>query len=246
MIKASEIAKVFAKGNSIDKVYKGDEQIFPLDYIRDGLVLHFDGIDNEATGTHNNDATKWIDLVGGIEATLTSVVWTDNGLTFSGNASRVTYNPLKGTASIPEYTITTVVKMRKLGTYPRMYGEQQFPSLYAHNVQSFQYSYYGQGSDVRFQPVQSISEDTEVLTIRKRANSRLIELFKNGVVISSTTLANNGQEAQWKALQVLGNRDPDYARGMWGTFNDMKVYTVALSDEQIMRNYLVDKERYVE
>jgi len=245
MIKASEIAKVFAKGNPIDKVYKGDEQIFPLNYIRDGLVLHFDGIDNEGTGVHNSNATKWIDLIGGIETILTSVTWTDNALLFNGNNSRVTYNPLKSTASMPEYTISVVAKARKQGTHPRFFAEVQFPTLYAHSSNGYAYGYYGQGLDTTFKPEIVISENREVVTIRKRADSRRIELFRNGELLSSVTLSNNGQEAQWKSTQVIGNRD-DHTRGLYGEISDLKVYTAALTDEQIMQNYLVDRKRYIE
>ena len=28
-------------------------------YISEGMVAWYDGVDNEATGTHNNDATVW-------------------------------------------------------------------------------------------------------------------------------------------------------------------------------------------
>ena len=38
-----------------------------FDYIKDGLVAHWDAIDNAATGTHDPTAAKWVDKVGGIE-----------------------------------------------------------------------------------------------------------------------------------------------------------------------------------
>ena len=40
------------------------------DYIRDGLVLQFDGIDNAGTGQHLSDLTTWKDLVGSRDLTL--------------------------------------------------------------------------------------------------------------------------------------------------------------------------------
>ena len=36
----------------------------PQSYVQDGLVTHFDAIDNEGTGTHNPSATTWRDLTG--------------------------------------------------------------------------------------------------------------------------------------------------------------------------------------
>ena len=41
----------------------------PQNYVQDGLVAHFDAIDNEGTGTHNPSAAVWRDLKG--SATIT-------------------------------------------------------------------------------------------------------------------------------------------------------------------------------
>ena len=42
----------------------------PQNYVQDGLVTHFDAIDNEGTGTHNPSATTWRDLKGSAYITL--------------------------------------------------------------------------------------------------------------------------------------------------------------------------------
>ena len=43
----------------------------PQSYVQDGLVTHFDGIDNAKTGTHDSSTNVWKDLVGGASLTLT-------------------------------------------------------------------------------------------------------------------------------------------------------------------------------
>ena len=49
----------------------------PQSYVQDGLVTHFDAIDNEGTGTHNPSATTWRDLKGSASLTLTGgACWT--------------------------------------------------------------------------------------------------------------------------------------------------------------------------
>ena len=40
-------------------------------YVTNGLVTHFDGIDNAKTGTHDSSTNVWKDLVGGASLTLT-------------------------------------------------------------------------------------------------------------------------------------------------------------------------------
>ena len=58
-------------------------------YVQDGLVAHWDGIENAGAGVaHDPAATTWKDLVGGREFTLTAgVTVNDDRLTFPGNAS---------------------------------------------------------------------------------------------------------------------------------------------------------------
>ena len=41
------------------------------DYVQDGLISMWDGIDNAGWGVHDPNATKWADLVGGADFTLT-------------------------------------------------------------------------------------------------------------------------------------------------------------------------------
>lgn len=41
------------------------------DYVQDGLIAMWDGIDNAGWGVHDPNATEWADLVGGADFTLT-------------------------------------------------------------------------------------------------------------------------------------------------------------------------------
>ena len=48
------------------------------DYVQDGLMEFWDGIDNAGNGTHNPNATVWKSLVqGGQDLTIDAGVWTD-------------------------------------------------------------------------------------------------------------------------------------------------------------------------
>lgn len=44
--------------------YIGDAEVTAADYIQDGLIACWDGIENMGYGEHDPTATKWIDLVG--------------------------------------------------------------------------------------------------------------------------------------------------------------------------------------
>ena len=59
-------------------------------YVTDGLLAHFDGVENVAYGDpHSGTATKWMDLTGnGYNWTLGSICsWHDNALYFSGSGN---------------------------------------------------------------------------------------------------------------------------------------------------------------
>ena len=53
------------------------------DYVQDGLVAHWDAIDNTGSG-HDGAATTWTDLKGGRQFTLSCATWGSNYVLFSG------------------------------------------------------------------------------------------------------------------------------------------------------------------
>ena len=56
------------------------------DYIQDGLVIQYDGIENVGFGEHNSEAKKWIDLTGhGLDLPLTRVSFGEDCLQVVSN-----------------------------------------------------------------------------------------------------------------------------------------------------------------
>lgn len=54
------------------------------DYIQDGLVALWDGIENVEWGAHDPETTVWIDLINGIKWTGTDLIVEDDGFVCSG------------------------------------------------------------------------------------------------------------------------------------------------------------------
>ena len=218
--------------------YYRDKLIYP-EYIKDALALHFDGIDNEGTGVHNPTAPKWVDLVGGIQATLEGVTWTDAGLDFLGSNSLVSYSPGRS-GQILEFTISFVHNPTAAGNYPRLNAERPFPTLYLRST-LYQYNLYAFAQDAPWVPsVFPIFGQRNNVSMR-RAGSGPVELFVDGVYAGQ--VAVTGTNSTWLATQFIGNR-ADKTRGFHGEICDHKVYTRALSNDEIYRNYQVDKLRY--
>lgn len=59
------------------------------DYIQNGLVAMWDGIENAGWGIHDPNATTWKDLVGSYDAVREVADWQYNCAVFNGTASRV-------------------------------------------------------------------------------------------------------------------------------------------------------------
>ena len=60
---------------------RGEGDISAKDYITDGLIAMWDGIENIGYGKHSYDASVWYDLVGGYNAMIKDGVpwgWTDD------------------------------------------------------------------------------------------------------------------------------------------------------------------------
>ena len=74
------------------------------DYVQDGLVTQWDGIDNAGTGTHNPNATFWKDLAGNLDLTLT-----ENGSWTNGNALSVNSAAAYGSTITPAYKTIEIV-----------------------------------------------------------------------------------------------------------------------------------------
>ena len=74
-------AEEIAQNHAIDVVRFGEQLPSSADYVQDGLLVQWDGIDNAGTGVHDPTATTWKNLAGGgYDLTLTnSATWNAEG-----------------------------------------------------------------------------------------------------------------------------------------------------------------------
>ena len=71
-----------------------------LDYVKDGLVAQWDGIENADVGRHEPSPTVWKDLVGGLEITIPAWVTVETNAFYSESSTDAT-RPYPTIASIP-------------------------------------------------------------------------------------------------------------------------------------------------
>ena len=103
-------AEQIAANHAVDIERFGKKTPTSADYVQDGLLAQWDGIDNAGTGTHNPAATVWKDLKGNLDMTLTSKGSWTNGNAF---VALGTTAAAVGATAAPTYKTIEVVFKRK-------------------------------------------------------------------------------------------------------------------------------------
>ena len=106
-------AEEIAQNHAIDVARFGEQLPASSDYVQDGLIVQWDGIDNAGTGVHDPNATTWKNLAGGgYDLTLT------NSATWNTEGRALVVNGVSAVADgvAPEYkTIEVVCKRTSAG-----------------------------------------------------------------------------------------------------------------------------------
>ena len=201
------------------------------DYVQDGLIEMWDGIENAGWGVHNPNATEWKDLVGDNDITLVGGVFGDtalicNGTQYGGHNDNV----VNGV----QIELVANAKQRKRRCWIASTG-QSLSSKYSGFV-----GWYDRG-----------------LCFGLYDTARSLTL---GTAISYSFAVNSNRTFENNALVATesGKSDltPQAARGICvvvgGQMNNplkcdihcLRIYSRALTDEEIAHNYRIDKERF--
>lgn len=238
------------------------------DYTQNGLVLHYDGIQNTRSGPRNTSATKWQNLAsstGQYDGTLTgfaSNAWADGkGLSFDGVNDFVNVGSFGVTES--GVTIEIVVKYSDIARTSTLVGnldgggyalEHQFdPYLewaYHANYANHTLSFY----NTKVNAVQSLASSNETksnhiysITSIIDLSEKKIHLYENGEEFQamSTNLelkAPNNSTLLGIGAKMSGNS----AVGQYlkGTVYSVRVYDRPLDTVEVLKNYSVDRKRF--
>ena len=220
--------------------YIGNKKVFEEKWVVRGAIHRFCGVDNVGAGVHDSYGTNWTDIIGGVQATLQNVSWTDNSALFAGNAdAKITY----AGQNVRDYTIISTHKTEGyIGAHPRIWGEMPYPSLFI-NTNVGVYGFYGQGKDTTFTPRISSKIGEKIHTTMRYAHGQnKVELFVNGVKateVTGVTAAPGDVD-----MMTIGARPTTNDRTFHGEFYEHAVYSVALTDEEIMQNFRVSNRTY--
>ena len=210
-------------------------------YIKDGLTLWYDGINNNGTGTHSENSQIWKDLSGNNNDGIleefdfsTGSEWSNNGLLFDGVNDKVKF---KGDIT-SNYTISLLVQPATTGNeyYPRFIGDIPFPTLSMNGNRSYM---IGQSLDSAFSDANKISTDEKtMLTITYDGSN--IKLYENDKYISQLAITTKPESV---INAYLGGRK-DNDRQYKGYIYNCMIFNRTLDQSAIATNYNANNRKY--
>ena len=216
-------------------------------YVQDGLIAQWDGIDNAGKGTHDSNALVWKDLKGSCDMTLQS-----KGNWANGNALSVTGFGACGSGAAPEYrTIEVDYKMTSStgrirftsgraasnGKLSQMVG---FSVIGGNNLAGF---FDGTGTAATRYIRVNFDANAVCSMSAIHENGMVAETYCNGVVDMYQKLDTNWGVVDGKV--AVGARNGTTDTYTWtGEVFAIRLYSTALTKEQIAANLAVDAARF--
>ncbi|MBQ6924122.1 MAG: fibronectin type III domain-containing protein [Kiritimatiellae bacterium] len=210
-------------------------------YVQDGLVAHWDGVENAGAGApHDASASTWKDLVGGKEFSLTGVTVNADRMTFAGTQSSY------GTLS--EADTTATFELAKTGTVEIVYASSSSADhqilLQSSTASGIAYGIYAKttlivcnDSASRFNLTSGLA--TNCVAVRY-ASAKPSSARANGKALT-TTSANNWGGADKKT--IIGTRTSKANNPFPGSIYAIRLYSRPLTDDEIDANQSLDRLR---
>ena len=205
----------------------------PQSYVQDGLVTHFDSIDNEGNGTHNASATVWRDLKGSASITLQS------GANWTGRYFDSTYDSKHKISGMPAYkknslTVESAIRLVDWsgnGTYPRVFANGEQLSFFIQDGHAFFYPGVSSRPHAYFR----------IGTLAGYSSTSGYGMYIDGATAGTkyeTAVYGNIDlpAAEWSLNGHGGN--------LRGHYYAIRFYDHALSETEIMANAVIDKLRF--
>lgn len=213
-------------------------------YVKDGLVLCYDGINNTGTG-HSSVATTWKDLSGNNnDGTFTldsTVTWNVDRLKFTNSKTMVNINDnILNTINGNQFTIQFIID-----DYQYVSGTSYPTILWSSNDNFSFYTQEDYWNIFRLKISSNSRPDyskqyinNNLISIKYNLTEGYCEILPNHVGNYRTTINSiiNANNFKITGCQETGS----------GTFSikNLRIYNKILTDKEIKENYKIDKIRY--
>ncbi len=212
-------------------------------YVQEGLVAQWDAIDNSGVGYHVPDAATWKDLAG----TCDLAIWTGGSWTAAGTSLTVNKGSARGNTATPAYrTIEVVCKVTSSGTRANI----MFYS--GGSASSRKYALFtGNGTKAYFESDRNtpcITWTYDATAIRMMAATygsagTVDAVYRDGAAANDGTYKEGWGNGDGNAM--IGDRHANGSNWPWyGEIYTIRLYSTALTPEQIAANHAVDVARF--
>ena len=210
-------------------------------YVQDGLIACWDGIENADPGVHDPSATKWKDLVAGREFALTGVTVGDNRMVFAGTSG--SYGVLSSTDTDNTFERATD------GTVELVYASDDATGshvlLQSTAAANMVVSFWNANIFIvanASAPAYTFSIGTATNTMSARySSSSPAGAFANGEALKARGNEYWGGMNDTTVIGTRANRDGYHFKG---AIFAIRVYGRHLTDAEIAANHAVDAIRF--
>ena len=209
------------------------------DYVQDGLVAMWDGIENAGWGVHDPNATTWKDLIGSCNLTLYSSMCApaDNALVCT--KSTAAQDGAYTIAQIPAYTTAEAVFRvdEASGTYKEyaVFCDRN-KGIFGNN---WKYQIFTCSRPRVYVSAEGLMAQGAVVALSWDTSAR-IATYNGGTAKNSTTYAAVFPTSN--RFSVCGCTSASLS--FHGAIHSIRLYSRALTADEIAHNYAVDKARF--
>ena len=205
-----------------------------LGYVKDGLLLHYDGIKNTGTG-HDSTATTWKDLSGnGNDGTLIGFnntgasCWKENSLTFDGIDDYLSDIAISDSE---ELTFQVVMKSDTTSEYRNIYDKYtgKVPMLWLNPNSKFEFS-------INYTLKQDYSN--QLISVTNAMSKTVSNMFVNNQKVMDDFNHNKELSGTYQLFNRVGKQTYK------GEIYSVRIYRRRLTNEEIQQNYEIDKKRF--
>ena len=221
------------------------------DYVKNGLILHLDGINNTGNG-HSNTSTIWKDLSGNNNnGTVTGATWGNTGLSFDGIDDWVPIKEL----NYNQFTLEAVFEPKDVLNYEYQYIICNLEvggygiALNTGNKNLFGISYNTNIVDYELLLSQNDINLNVKNTLTYTNDGKEHKLYLNGNLINSKVDGNRVLGfPNDNTIMALGT-NPSGSTNVGlesfnGTIYSARMYNRVLTKQEIKNNYEIDKSRF--
>lgn len=215
-------------------------------YIRNGLVAHWDGVENAGRGVHDPSATVWKDLVAGREFTLYNVTVEDNGMVFAG--AQTSYGELSAADTAATFENASDGTLEIVYASRSTSGSQiilQSSEASGHAASIWQSS--------RFLPACGLANNSPYFNFTSGKATNIVSVLYTSAKpgrarVNGNYLTSAGYDCWAGATDVttIGTRTSKSNNPFNGAIYSIRVYNRRLTDEEIDANHAIDRKRFIE